>query len=319
MALVLDKKDRRILYELDKDARLSCARVGKRIGLSTEVVHYRLKRLLGQGIVTKFQTTVDYARMGLIHFKICVGFDGISLKDEESYYSRIQDMDNVVWIAKCGGEWDCMVSCTVRSISELDSVKDAVLAAGSGLIREKSISISDRIWSFPRNYLVGSDDEGSPRAISGPIELDGIDLSLLRSLSKDARIPVIDLAKLCAISISQATYRLKRLKDSGTIKNFRLVIGYERSGISFFKTLVYLKYPEKARLQAMLTHLNRHPNVIHNMKVIGDWDLEPEFEFEDPLQFQATMQVLKDKFPDVIRKVSVVTVQKEYKYTFFYK
>ena len=53
--------------------------------------------------------------------------------------------------------------------------------------------------------------------------------------------------------------------------------------------------------------------------MIGEWDLEPEFEFETKEEFQKTIQSLMDKYSDIIQRISVITVLKEYKYTFFYK
>ena len=68
----IDLKDRKILYELDKNARISYAQIGKKVGLSTEVVHYRVKRLEEKGIITNYQTAINYFELDLIHFKISV-------------------------------------------------------------------------------------------------------------------------------------------------------------------------------------------------------------------------------------------------------
>ena len=41
----IDKKDRRILYELDLNARQPLVSIAKKTGLSQQVVDYRIKRL----------------------------------------------------------------------------------------------------------------------------------------------------------------------------------------------------------------------------------------------------------------------------------
>jgi DNA-binding Lrp family transcriptional regulator len=45
MAYELDKKDRAILYNLDLNSRQSFNQLAKRVGLSREVVQYRVKQL----------------------------------------------------------------------------------------------------------------------------------------------------------------------------------------------------------------------------------------------------------------------------------
>ena len=64
---LIDLKDRKILYELDKNARISYAQLGKKIGLSTEVVYYRVKKLEDMKILTQYQTAANYSKLGLIH------------------------------------------------------------------------------------------------------------------------------------------------------------------------------------------------------------------------------------------------------------
>ena len=46
----LDYFDRRILFELDKDARISTTQIGKKIRKSKQFVDYRIKKLEEKGI-----------------------------------------------------------------------------------------------------------------------------------------------------------------------------------------------------------------------------------------------------------------------------
>ncbi len=315
----MDVKDRKILYELDKNARISYAQIGKKIGLSTEVVHYRVKRLEEKGIITQYQTAVNYTKLGLIHFKVCLRFNGISLETEESLYSRLKEIPQVIWITKCQGDWDSIISCTVNNITQFDQIKDKIISIANPYISEKSISILSDLWSFPRNYLINKKAE-TPFKIGGEQpKIDDLDLKLLRILSKDARKPVVDIVKELKSTVKIVTTKIKRLSKNGIINNFRLVIDYDKAGIRFYKTFVYIKNPDAQRLKQLLTRLNIHQNVIHNLKVIGEWDLEPEFEFEKKEDFQKTIQSLMDEFSDIIQRISVINILKEYKYTFFYK
>ncbi len=317
--VILDQKDRRILYELDKNARISYAQIGKKVGLSTEVAHYRVKKLEERGIITQYQTAVNYAQLGLIHFKLCLKFNGISIETEESLYSAIKQISQVIWIAKCQGDWDCIISCTVSNILELDRTKDIIISIASQYISEKSVSILSGLESFPRRYLLGKKDEIELRDNNREAKIDDFDLKLLRILSKNARKPVIGIAEELKSNVKTVSERIKKHLGAGTINNFRLVLDYEKAGINFYKTFVYIKNPGEQRLRQLISKLNQSPNLIHNIKVIGEWDLEPEFEFEDKQDFQKAMQGLMNEFSDIIQRISVITILKEYKYTFFYK
>jgi len=316
---LIDLKDRKILYELDKNARISSAQIGKKVGLSTEVVHYRIKKLEERKIITQYQTAVNYSKLGVIHFKICLKYNGISLETEEALYSKLKEIPQIVWIAKCQGEWDCLISCNANTLEELDFIKEKIISLSHQYVSEKSISLTSHIWSFPRNYLIKKKVETISKISNEQPRIDDLDLKLLRILSKDARKSVVDIVKELNSTVKIITSRIKKLIKTGIINNFRLVLDYDQLGINFYKTFFYLKNPDEHRLKQLLTKLNFHPNVIHNLKVIGDWDLEPEFEFENKEDFQKTIQSLLNEFSDIIQRISVITILKEYKYTFFYK
>lgn len=316
---ILDIKDRKILHELDRNARISYAQLGKRAGLSTEAVHYRVKRLEEKGIITQYQTAVNYFKLGLIHFKICIRFNGIQMKMEEELYSRLKEIPQIIWIAKSMGEWDCIVSCTVNNLHELDRLKDRILSLVNPYVDRKSISILSDLWSFPRKYLIGKKEEIAFKIGGEEPKHDELDLRILRILAKDARKSVIGIAGETGSTVKTITGRINRLLKSGVINNFRLVIDYDKININFYKTFFYLKNPDETRLKKLLARLNSNQNIIHNLKVIGEWDLEPEFEFEKDGDFQKAMQELMDEFSDIIQRISVLDIIKEYKFTFFYK
>jgi Lrp/AsnC family leucine-responsive transcriptional regulator len=62
---VLDETDRRLLAELQDDARLTLAELGRRVGLSSPAVGERLQRLTRDGVITSFRANVDPRALGL--------------------------------------------------------------------------------------------------------------------------------------------------------------------------------------------------------------------------------------------------------------
>src|ERR687884_355501 len=62
---LLDDTNRRVLDELQEDARLSMAELGRRVGLSPPAVAERLGRLERAGVVAGYRTEVDPRALGL--------------------------------------------------------------------------------------------------------------------------------------------------------------------------------------------------------------------------------------------------------------
>src|SRR3954469_7976230 len=61
----LDSTDLRLLAELQADARLSLAELGRRVGLSSPAVAERLQRLEQAGVVRGYRAEVDPRALGL--------------------------------------------------------------------------------------------------------------------------------------------------------------------------------------------------------------------------------------------------------------
>jgi len=60
-----DKIDWKILKELQEDARISYAELGRRVGLTTPAVIERVRKLEDAGIITGYRAEIDTARVGL--------------------------------------------------------------------------------------------------------------------------------------------------------------------------------------------------------------------------------------------------------------
>lgn len=62
---LLDATGWRLLQELQEDARLSFAELGRRVGLSTPAVAERVRNLEAAGLVRGYRAEIDLAKLGL--------------------------------------------------------------------------------------------------------------------------------------------------------------------------------------------------------------------------------------------------------------
>ena len=63
--IMTDEIDRKILHELQQDARISYAELGRRVGLTTPAVIERVHKLEDSGIIIGFRADIDTAKVGL--------------------------------------------------------------------------------------------------------------------------------------------------------------------------------------------------------------------------------------------------------------
>lgn len=129
---MFDHHDTRILAELQADARLSLAELGRRVHLSQPAVAERVRKLEASGVITGYRATVNLAALGYgIRALVRVG---------RIEYARIVkligDTPEIVNAWNITGEDSWLLEIAVVDVAHLDAVIGALC-----LLSETSTSI----------------------------------------------------------------------------------------------------------------------------------------------------------------------------------
>lgn len=316
----LDLKDKRIIYELDKDARQPFSQIAKKVGLSTEVVNYRIKKLEEEKIITQYQLIANLSKLGILQFKICLSLQNTTSQELERTIEKLKKNNAIKWIVSCEGNWDLIMSLEAESLDEIDSLKNEILTFFHGKISQKAISILVEATTYNRKYFLDKKERDKERIImkkEEKIEIDKTDLAILKVLSENAREPIIEIAAKLKLSERIVNYRIKQMLKNKIILGYKIALNYEKLGIKFYKTFIYVDASEEISSNSISKNIESNNNLTHQVKVLGNWDLEPEFEFNSEEEFRETIKELKNKFPHAIKKIDIITILKEHKFVYF--
>lgn len=102
--------------------------------------------------------------------------------------------------------------------------------------------------------------------------IDGIDKEILRSLTQDARKPILEIARKMNVSGAAIHQRLRKLEASGLIKGSRLVLNAKVLGYS---TLAYVGiFLDKASSNPdAVRQLKKIPEVLECHYTTGNWSI----------------------------------------------
>jgi Lrp/AsnC family leucine-responsive transcriptional regulator len=125
---ILDDVNRRLLAELEADARLPLAELGRRVGLSAPAVSERVQRLEAEGVIAGYRAEVDPAALGYPLAAI------IRVRPAATQLRRIAEIaretPEVVECFRITGE-DCfLMKVHLRSIDELEKILDRFVSFG---------------------------------------------------------------------------------------------------------------------------------------------------------------------------------------------
>jgi Lrp/AsnC family transcriptional regulator, leucine-responsive regulatory protein len=120
----LDPISWKILAELQKDARLSYAEVGRRVGLSTPAAAERVRRLEAGGVIQGYEARIDPRRLGLA----VAAFIRIRLSGSETLAKRLtalaHQMPEVLECHRCTGDESFILKVRVESVQHLEKLID---------------------------------------------------------------------------------------------------------------------------------------------------------------------------------------------------
>ena len=75
---MIDNIDKRILFELEKNARIPDTQLAKIVNKSKDTVRYRIKKLEEVGILIGYTTVIDYSKLGYSSVRVYFKFHNLS-------------------------------------------------------------------------------------------------------------------------------------------------------------------------------------------------------------------------------------------------
>ena len=197
----IDLKDIKILYELDLNCRQSNTQIGKKVGLKRDVVSYRIKRMMDQGIIKNFWTEINTFKFGYNVYRIYINFQDIGSDVKNEIIQYFSDCKNAWAVMTVTGPIDLDVMVWVKDSLEFQQYWNATLDKYGNYFSEHSVSVLTGGTAFKKTYLLHEDYKENDRKhfelISGgkTKEIDEIDYKLLDTLTVNARMPIIELAE----------------------------------------------------------------------------------------------------------------------------
>jgi Lrp/AsnC family leucine-responsive transcriptional regulator len=139
---MLDRIDWKILKELQEDARISFAELGRRVGLTTPAVIERVRKLEDAKIITGYRAEIDTAKVGLpIMAFIRMSITGI---DYSHIIEAVEQSNEVLECHRGTGGDSFIMKVAVADVEHLQTLIDKLVPFG---ITTTSIVLSSPVKS----------------------------------------------------------------------------------------------------------------------------------------------------------------------------
>lgn len=302
---MFDLIDKKLLYYLDCNARMSYTQLARKARISKEVARYRIKRLENEGFIQKYDAIINYLLLGQV---IRIYYDLYNLTDKKisEIISFLKRKRLVIWMGHYDGTYDLGVVVVCSDMPELNDFLLDFNQKFSKEISRRTILTLVEGSALPRKYLLDTKKKEEEHLFSHrqneEVRLDKTDETIINLLKNDARISTIDIALKTKKDIDTIRKRIKQLIKRGIITKFRLILNEEKIGRINYKLLITYGNIDAKNEAVLKMFCETHPLVVYFNKVIGEWDYEIDIEATTIKEYRAFLQELKETMENKISK-----------------
>ena len=248
----LDLKDKKILFELDRNSRQSNSRIAKKVGLNKNTVNYKINRMTQEGVIKGYYSVIDSSKLGYFSIRIYLKFFNTKQEDEKKMIVWLNTQKIVCVLAKIETIYDLVIMCWIKDIYKFEDFLQEFKKKFRKHFWQEKVHILSKVLHFKRKYLLSQKKEYNEEAetIGGKetLEFDELDLKILRLLAKNARMPLIDISSKLKTPARTIAFRIKQLEKRKIIQEYRINLGLQKIGFEYYKLNIifddFLKHDE---------------------------------------------------------------------------
>jgi len=306
----LDIKDKKLLHELELNARQANSAIAKKVGISKDAVGYRIKQLENKKIIRGYRAVVNMHKLGYTLYRIYLNLIDYSKEDLKKIILFLEKDKSSWWIAKMDGSWNFAFAYWAKSGEDFYNFYKEFSKKFRKHIKEKLICPILEYHEFPRGYLIKSKKPIPQASDKTKLNLDSVDLEILKILAKNARTPLIDIAEKLKLDNMTIHHRIKKLEDKKIISGYKVDIDDAVLERDFYTVEINLKnFSKFEELKNEILQLND----LSGMSIsIGGYDLEFDLKLKTSKEYYEIIDKLKTKFTE-IREINYFRVIENYK------
>lgn len=302
----LDLKDKKIIAELSLNARANISDVAKKVGLSKQVVKYRLENLEKREVIEGYYAILNINKLGYLYHRVFIKFKNVNQEKENEIIEFCISHKKIGWVAQLDGDWDLAFIVWARDTAEFKGTFDEVLNKFGNYFDDKLICVSTDIYHLKYKFLLNKEDQ-TELILGGKVEetkLDDLDYDITGILTKNARKSLLEIGEELKVHPKVVKYRISNLLKKKIILGFNVKLNHRALGYTHHKVFLNLTNISQENISKLIYYLKSLNSAIYITKAVGIAELEFEVMVKSNEEFHELLRELRYKFSDLIKNYS---------------
>ncbi|HSB47502.1 MAG TPA: Lrp/AsnC family transcriptional regulator [Candidatus Bilamarchaeum sp.] len=316
----LSELERRTIYELEKDCNISLKELGDKLGVSKRVAEYNMRSLIRKKAIVNFVAVIDVSKLGFINHEVWMQTGHMGQEKREAFVQYLVAHPRISWVASCGGKFDYVISIMAEDSVTFSEILKSILAQNPGLVTGYSITISTKIRTYPRSYMLGKgkeEREGSLffSGLPNKEKLDATDLAILSVLSKNAKTTANEMSRIVGMSPGGVRMRIRSLEKSKVIEGYKAIFQPAVMGIQNYEILFSsagLGADNEAKVDK---YCKSNPYITLFIRCIGNFDMNLAADVRSQEHLKDIINDLKGAVGSAVQGIEIVPLLRVHKFS----
>ena len=292
----MDLKDKKILTELEMNARVPHSELGKKVGLSKQVVKYRIEKLEKEKYIQGYNAIIDVEKLGETIYLVYLKLIKLSTENETKWTKEIEKNPNIIAVGKNAGNWDLTIIIKCKSNLELDNIIKTITAGKQDKIKEKLITSEIESTYFTSKLLFSQEGKEANTGSADKIKLEETDTTIIHELAKNCRISLVDLASKLKMSANGIKNRIKNLEAKKIIIGYKTKINYQKLDFLHFRVFIHLNKFSDETYASIKQFLKKKGNTESVSRYIGYADIDFRCHTKNITELYQLISDIKDNY-----------------------
>ena len=312
-----NKKELKLIQSLLQNSRNTVKEFSTQTLMSPETIQSKITSYLDSGLIKGFSIQLDIEKLFNLKEYICL------LKLKPSKQSQITKLITFLkqskytsWIGVGFGHYDIKISVYVRSQQDIIIFEKELFHSFNTLIDdimfneivEKQKNSQFNLFECLFEHAIHKHDLELPRKIPSKRKqinypnttLSEIQKKLLFELSKNARIPLIELSKNLGTTIENCSYHLKQLKDQHIISKYSIVLNGQNLNKTWVILILKVNPNHAQTISNYFLKLKTTTSVIN---LIGNKNLQVTIVIDNLTIFYSNLANIREQFESEIFEI----------------
>ena len=295
----LDLKDKKILSVIETDGRLSYAEIGKRVGLSKQLVKYKMDLLEKKDIIQEYYAIVNDSKIGKEIYQVYLQTFDLADSDERKLISELKKQKSVLSYFSSLGKFDLVLAFAVESLVDLEKILQKVLKPIGSKIKKRVVTSEISFSYLPSKVFSDLGKNETSVVFGNSIKFDELDLSIVSELMVSGRVTLVDLAGKLGLTANGIRERLKSLEKRKIIVGYKTKINYEKLGFFHCDIFVWINNLTPELYEKIKDFLAKDGRVESVARFFGYSDLEFRCNIRTIGELYQLKKSLKREFSEV--------------------